>query len=282
MKRSEQLRQILENEKILILPGVYDCLSAMIAERTGFNAVFTSGFGISASAFGKPDYGLVSSSEMISSVCRIADSVNVPLVADIDNGYGNHLNVIRTVEQLSKYNIAGIILEDQKWPKRCGHMEGKQVIDSSEHVEKLKAARSADNSLVIIARTDSRAVYGLDEAIRRGHEYLEAGADILFIEAPGSLEELQIIGRTFPDNYLFANMIEGGKTPLVSSDELADMNFKVVVYPLTGLFSAARSLENAYSSLFRHKTSGNYSGLVNFSEFEEIIKIGDYDFDFKK
>lgn len=158
MKKSQYLRQLLKNKNLLIVPGVYDCLSAIIAEKTGFDTLFTSGFGIAASGFGKPDYGIISSSEMIGSICRIADSISIPLVADIDNGYGNYLNVIRAIEQLSKYDVAGVILEDQKWPKRCGHMDGKKVIETSEHIEKIKAARSVDKDIVIVARTDSRAV----------------------------------------------------------------------------------------------------------------------------
>lgn len=276
MKHSEKLRQIIAGNEILVLPGVYDCLSAMIAEKTGFSALFTSGFGIAASGFGKPDYGIVSSSEMIESICRIADSVSVPLVADIDNGYGNYLNVIRTINQLLKYDIAGIILEDQKWPKRCGHMDGKQVIETSEHAEKIKAARSVDKDLVVIARTDSRAVHGLDEAIERGKIYLEAGADILFIEAPQSEEELNIIADAFPENYLFANMVEGGKTPVLSTRELEKIGFKIVVYPLTGLFAAANSLKNIFLDLKNSGSSPENDDKISFKEFEDIIDLDNY------
>ncbi len=276
MKKSQILRQLLSEDNILIVPGVYDCLSAMIAEKTGFETLFTSGFGIAASAFGKPDYGIVSSSEMITSICRISDSINIPLVADIDNGYGNYLNVIRAVEQLMRHDVAGVILEDQKWPKRCGHMEGKMVIDADEHVEKIKAARSVDNDLVIVARTDSRAVLGLREAIKRGEKYLEAGADILFIEAPESKNELEEIASCFKQNYLFANMVEGGKTPVLSSDELKELGYKIVVFPLTGLFSTAFALKNSFEYLKNNGFSLGFDDKISFKDFESIINLENY------
>lgn len=276
MKKSNILRQLLRENNILIVPGVYDCLSAMVAEKTGFGALFTSGFGIAASAFGKPDYGIVSSSEMIATISRIADSINIPLVADIDNGYGNYLNVIRAVEQLIRHDVAGVILEDQKWPKRCGHMDGKKVIDTEEHVEKIKAARSVDQDIVIVARTDSRAVVDLDEAIKRGRKYLEAGADILFIEAPESITELQKIAKSFPKDYLFANMVEGGKTPILHAEKLKKMGYKIVVYPLTGLFSSVFALKKSFDYLKNNDFSLGFDDKISFKDFEDIINLENY------
>lgn len=276
MKKSKVLREILKQNTILVLPGVYDCLSAIIAEKNGFEALFTSGFGISAATYGKPDYGLVSSTEILNSVINITNSIDTPLVADIDNGYGNYLNVIETVEKINKYDIAGVIIEDQEWPKRCGHMEGKKVIDANEHAEKIMAARSVDKDLVIVARTDSRAVLGLDEALQRGRKYLESGADILFIEAPESVEELKIISDSFPDNYLFANMVEGGKTPLLDSSELEKIGFNIVVYPLTGLFSSVFAMRRAYNHLKNNKSNKNPEQMIDFKEFEEIINLDYY------
>lgn len=275
MKDDLSFRDILEKDGIITLPGVYDCLSARIAQNCGFRALFTSGFGISASSLGLPDYGLITGTEMIQSIERIKRSVSVPVVADIDTGYGNPLNVIRTVEDIVSYGISGIILEDQKWPKRCGHLEGKEIIETNEHVEKIKAARYAasESDLVIIARTDSRAVHGLDEALERGRAYIEAGADVLFIEAPESVNELRIIADEFRDIYLFANMVEGGKTPVLSSSELQDIGFKIVVYPLAGLFSSVNALKKTYEYLMKNDTTSGFEFETDFDTFKEVIGI---------
>lgn len=230
MAPGHQLRQILETPEILILPGIYDCIGAKIAEQVGFSAVFTSGFGISGSTLGRPDYGFLTATEMLYTVGRITQSVNIPLIADIDTGYGNPLNVIRTVTDAVNLGVAGVILEDQEWPKKCGHFEGKRVIAMGEHVEKIKAAVEArdDSGLVIIARTDARAPLGLDEAIQRGRAYFEAGADVVFVEAPQSVEDLKAIATAFPDAPLFANMIEGGKTPVLSGKELQELGMRIL------------------------------------------------------
>lgn len=274
-----QLRKILEQPGILILPGVYDCIGAKLTEQLGFEAVFTSGFGISGSTLGQPDYGFLTATEMLYSVGRIAQSVNIPLVADIDTGYGNPLNVIRTVTEVVKLGVAGIILEDQCWPKKCGHFEGKRVIPMAEHVEKIKAAVHArgDSGLVIIGRTDARAPLGLDAAIRRGQAYFDAGADVVFIEAPQSLDDLKAIASAFDEDVpLFANMIEGGKTPFLSGKELQELGFKIVVYPLSGLFSATKALMNCLSHLKENGTTSGLTDIVNFQEFEQIINVPYY------
>ncbi len=278
MSPGQKLRQILEQPGILVLPGVYDCIGAKIVEQIGFSAVFTSGFGISGSTLGRPDYGFLTATEMLYTVRRITESVNIPLVADIDTGYGNPLNVIRTVTDIVNMGVAGIILEDQEWPKKCGHFEGKRVIPMTEHVEKIKAAVHArdDSGLVIIARTDARAPLGLDEAIKRGRACAEAGADVVFIEAPQSVEDLQAIATAFEDVYLFANMIEGGKTPVLSRDELAEIGFKIVVYPLSGLFSATKAMINCYRQLFEHGTTTGLTDIVSFQDFEDIIEVPKY------
>lgn len=278
MPEKISFRDLLDSEGIITLPGVYDCISARIAENCGFRAVFTSGFGIAASMYGLPDYGLVTATEMIGSAGRIAHTVSVPVIADIDTGYGNPLNVIRTVEEIIAAGVSGIILEDQQWPKKCGHLEGKEVISMQEHVNKISAARyaSPDKDLVIIARTDARAVLGIDEAIKRGHAYLEAGADVLFIEAPKSRDELLIIADEFRGNHLFANMIEGGKTPVISSSDLEEMGYKIVVYPLAGLFSAVNALEDTYSYLRKNNTTTGSGVKTDFGKFKELIDIDKY------
>ncbi len=200
MNSTHNLRELLKRPGMLVVPGIYDCISAQLAERAGFEMVFTSGFGISASTLGRPDYGFLTATEMLYSVGRIAQSVNIPVVADIDTGYGNPLNVIRTVTDAVQQGIAGVILEDQEWPKKCGHFQGKRVIPAEEHIQKIRAAVQArgESGLVIVGRTDARAPLGLPEAIRRGRAYYEAGADIVFIEAPQSAEELQEIAAAFP------------------------------------------------------------------------------------
>ena len=209
MNNAEKLRKILNSTKSITLPGVYDCISAIAAEKAGFESVFTSGFSISASSYGRPDYGLTSSTEMLAVIKNIVNSISIPLITDLDTGYGNALNVLNLVEEVCRLGVAGFILEDQVWPKKCGHMEGKQVIDPEDFVEKIKAARfaGAKDNPVIIARTDSIAVHGLDDAIRRGHLYIDAGADILFIEAPNSEEQLGIISEEFHDTWLLVNMV---------------------------------------------------------------------------
>lgn len=278
MKKGTILKNLLNSETTITVPGVYDCISAITAENAGFTCLFTSGFGIAATAYGKPDYGIVSSTEMINVIKNILNSINVPLVVDLDTGYGNHLNVERNVSEVCRLGAAGFILEDQVWPKRCGHMDGKQVIESGEYIEKLIAAKKCSEKYdaLIVARTDSYSVHGLDEAIRRGHEYLDAGADILFIEAPGSIEDMKAIANEFRDKWLFANMVEGGKTPILSHKELKNLGFKIVVYPLTGLFSSIKALTISYKHLLLNNTSSGIEEMITFSDYEELIKLESY------
>ena len=277
-KRSAQLRALLERPGIVVLPGAYDCLSARLAEQAGFETVFTTGFGFAASALGVPDLGLMTASEILDRVHNIVQSVQVPLVADMDTGYGNPLNVIRTVSECVGLGVAGIILEDQEWPKKCGHLEGKRVIPMEDHVQKLRAAVDArgDSGLVIIARTDARAVLGLDDALERGQAYFEAGADVVFIEAPQSLDELHAIAKAFPTAPLFANMIEGGKTPVLSPDALAEIGFKIVVYPLSGLFSAARAMQHVYKALKEHGTTDTITDMTTLDEFTQCVNVDQF------
>ncbi|MEM4658622.1 MAG: isocitrate lyase/PEP mutase family protein [Candidatus Methanosuratincola sp.] len=270
MTKARLLRRLISSPGVMVVPGVYDCIGARLAERVGFPCVFTSGFGISASAFGLPDLGLVTATEMLSSIGRIAEGIAIPLVADIDTGYGGVLNVMRTVGEAVRLGVAGVILEDQEMPKRCGHFEGKRVIPAEEHAAKIRAARDAGGEIVIVARTDARAPLGLDEAIRRGRVYLEAGADVLFIEAPESREELVEVARAFPGVYLFANMVEGGKTPLMDAKELEALGYKIVVFPLSGLFAATSAIRECFENLKRHGGAQGHPG-CSFREFEEMI-----------
>jgi methylisocitrate lyase len=275
MSSSQKLRQLLAKPEIIVIPGVYDCLSAKLAEKIGFDVVATSGFGIAASTLGLPDYGFLTATEMLYSVGRIAQSLSVPLIADLDTGYGNALNVMRTIKDAVQLGVAGVLLEDQEWPKKCGHFEGKRVIPTEEHAGKIKAAVEArgDSGLVIIARTDARAPLGLEEAIARGHAYIAAGADILFVEAPQSVEELKAIAAAFPNIPLVANIVEGGKTPSLSATELQNLGFKIVFFPLTSLLAITQTLTNCLTHLKQQGTTANLNNLVNFQDFQELVGV---------
>ncbi len=276
MRPSTALRRMLDEPEIVVLPGAYDALTARLAERAGFRAVFTTGFGFAATLLGVPDYGLLTMSETMDRVRHIVRALEVPLVADMDTGYGNALNVLRTVRECVALGVAGIILEDQEWPKKCGHFEGKRVIPAEEQAAKLRAAADArdGDDLVIIGRTDARQPLGLEEAIRRGRLYREAGADVVFVEAPRSVDELREVARAIPDAPLFANMIEGGKTPPLTSEELRELGYKMVVYPLSALFSAAKAAAATYRTLFEEKsTASRQDDMLSLQEFEQIIGV---------
>lgn len=278
MSKATTLRKRLEKPEIIVLPGAYDVLSALLVERAGFETVFTTGFGASASMLGMPDVGLLTMPESLDLARRVSAAVEIPLIADMDTGYGNPLNVIRTVKQCVDAGVAGIILEDQEWPKRCGHFEGKRVIPTQDHVQKIRAAVDArgDDDLVLIARTDARGPLGIDQALDRGRAYREAGADVVFVEAPRSLEELKAIVRAFPGVPLFANMIEGGVTPFLSARELEEIGFKMVVYPLSALFAVTGAVGSMLETLKRTGTTSGFVGMVSFKEFEEVIDLPKY------
>jgi methylisocitrate lyase len=278
MNKCSLLRKRLADPGIILSPGVYDCLSAKIAEKSGFEVIFTSGFGISGSVLGYPDYGLLTATEMLNAAGNISKSVDIPLIADIDTGYGNPLNVIRTIKDVINLGIAGVILEDQAWPKRCGHLDGKHIISMEEHVEKVRAARfaSGESGLVIVARTDACAELGLDEAIRRGKAYYEAGADVIFIEAPQTEEELKEIPSALPDIPLLANMIEGGKTPCLSVQDLEKLGFKMGVFALSGLFAATKGIEDCFRFLKENGTTSGFENTSSFQDYKEIINIKKY------
>ncbi|BAY24839.1 carboxyphosphonoenolpyruvate phosphonomutase [Calothrix sp. NIES-2100] len=278
MSAGQKLRQLLARPEIIVIPGVYDCLGAKLAEQSGFEVVATSGFGIAASTLGVPDYGLITASEMLYSVGRIAQSISVPLIADLDTGYGNALNVMRTVKDAVQLGLAGMLLEDQEWPKKCGHFEGKRVIPLAEHAGKIRAAVEArgDSGLVIIARTDARAPLGLEEAIARGRAYIAAGADILFVEAPQSVEELKAIAAAFPNVPLVANIVEGGKTPQISAAELQQLGFKIAFFPVTALLAVTKVMTACFAHLKAQGSTANYSELVDFHDFQALIGVPQY------
>lgn len=278
MEKATQLRQLIANHDILIAPAVYDCISAKVAENSGFKMCFTSGFGLSASLLGKPDIGLLTASEIIERIRYIAAAIEIPIIADLDTGYGGVLNVIRTVEEIVTAGAGGIILEDQEWPKRCGHFENKSVVPAADHVQKIRAAIDArgDSDLVIVARTDALSVHGLEEAIHRGQLYADAGADIIFVEAPRSKEHMLQIAQNLKGIPLFANMIEGGKTPLMDRDELAALGFKVCAFALSGLFAATLGLSDCFQHLAQHGNTGKLLSRMSFDDFKQLIDLPKY------
>jgi len=274
----QRLRSRIADDEILALPGAYDAVSAGLVERAGFDAVFTSGFSIAATTLGVPDVGLLTMPENVERVAAITDAVDAPLVADMDTGYGNAVNVRRTIGECIDAGVAGVILEDQEWPKKCGHMNEKRVVPAEEHVRRIRAAADVreerDWPLVIIGRTDAREPHGLEAAIERGRAYEAAGADVVFVEAPESREELARVATAF-DAPTFANMIEGGKTPFLDAAELQDLGFDIVVFPLTALFTVTRALEDAYHTLAEEGTTASVDG-VDFAAFEELIDAEAY------
>lgn len=279
MKKTTLLKQLLKAPELLVAPGAYDVLSAKIIEHCGFKAVYMTGYGTSASVLGQPDVGLLTMSEMVERARNIAEAVEVPVLADGDTGYGNPLNVIRTVREYEKAGVCAIQLEDQVFPKRCGHMLGRRVIPKAEMVQKIKAAVDTrkDEDFVIIARTDARTVHGLEEALERGKAYEEAGADLLFIESPESLDEMRRINETFPNTPTLANMLEGGRTPIPTTDELQAMGFGIAIYCTGPLYAAALAVRNYMNHLKTNKTTADYyDQLVTFPEFNAFIGLDRY------
>ena len=275
MNKAQEIRELLKESGTVIMPGVYDALTARIGARAGCRILFITGYSVSATYLGEPDFGLLTQSEMMEAARRICRVVETPVVVDVDTGYGNAINVMRTVKEVMAAGAAGIFLEDQVWPKRCGHMKGKQVIPLEEYLQKLKAARDAraGGDLFIVARTDARQAHGIEEAIRRGRMFHEAGADAVFIEAPESIDEMKEIARSVPGP-LVANMIERGVTPLLSLEELRALGFHLIVWPLAPLYAAAKALDEVYSSLSRQGTTrGILERLISFDEFHEIVGL---------
>jgi 2-methylisocitrate lyase-like PEP mutase family enzyme len=268
------LRSLLAGDGCLTLPGVYDGISARVADSLGFQALYMTGYGAVASALGVPDAGLATFTEMLDRVRCIASAIGVPFIADGDTGYGGLLNVDRTVRGYAAAGASGIQIEDQEFPKKCGHTEYRRVIPEDDAVAKVRVASDARPSpdFLIVARTDARYSEGMDAALRRGERFLEAGADVLFVESPESLEELRRVGETFRGANLLANMVEGGRTPYLSAGELASMGFKIALYPGTGFLTAARALQLAYGHLRETGIgSGSAAPMLPFSEMNALM-----------
>jgi len=271
----KKLSRMIKSKKPLVIPGVYDAIGAKIAEKVGFDAMFQTGYGTSATLFGMPDYGFIGATETVDNARRISNAISVPLIVDSDTGYGNALSVWKLVKELESAGAAGIFLEDQKWPKRCGHMQGKEVIPQEEYTEKLGAALDAreNKDFIIVARTDSRATEGLEAAIERGIQNKKTGADAVFIEAPRTLDEMKKIGKEIKAP-LVANMIEGGATPMNSAQTLNKIGFNIILYPLSVLFANTFATMNILQELKNTGTTSKYKQkVVNFDQFNSLVEL---------
>ena len=275
MKKTTELRTLLQGKEILIAPGCYDAMSARLIQEAGFRVIYATGAGISNSQFGFSDVGLTTQTEILEQVRRIVNVVDRPVMVDVDTGYGNVLNLIRTVKEFERAGAAALQIEDQTFPKKCGHFEGKDVVAREEMVNKIKAAvdTRVDGDLIIIARTDARAVFGIDEAIERAHAYVEAGADVIFVEAPETEEEIRRIAREISVPKV-ANMVEGGKTPLRSARELEALGFQVALFANCVLRSSVKAIQKSLRHLMeRGSTTEILDDMITMKERNRITGL---------
>jgi 2-methylisocitrate lyase-like PEP mutase family enzyme len=272
------LRDRLKQAPALLAPGAYDALSALLVEQAGFEAIYMSGASISYTQIGHPDVGLMTASQVADIIGRVADRVAIPLIVDADTGFGNALNVQHTVRIFERMGAAALQLEDQTAPKRCGHLAGKELVSAAEMVGKIKAAVDArtNQNTLIIARTDAIAVEGFEPALARAHLYAQAGADVLFVEAPQSVEHMQAICAALPDTPLLANMVEGGKTPIKTCEELSAMGFKLVIAP-GSMVRAHAYMAQAFLQQLRTTgtTSGFRNQMLDFGQINELLGLPD-------
>ncbi|MGE4096093.1 MAG: oxaloacetate decarboxylase [Candidatus Binatia bacterium] len=273
MRTTTRLRKMLEDPGIIVAPGAYDGISARLIEKHGFHAVYMTGAGTAASVLGQPDLGLTTMTEMVTHAGHLASCIAIPLIADADTGYGNPLNVIRTIREYERAGVAGCHLEDQVFPKKCGHIAGKAVIPAKEFAEKIRAAAEnrTDPDFVIIARTDARAVNGIDDAIERGLLYREAGADVIFVEAPTSTEEIMRIAQEIKAP-LLSNQVAGGKTPPLTVKELETLGYKIVLFPVMTLMAATLAIEGALVNLQKQGTDWHDGPIL--SPMDIFQKVG--------
>jgi carboxyvinyl-carboxyphosphonate phosphorylmutase len=275
MRQTTKLRELLKRKEILVAPGAHDAFAARIVEKAGFETVYFTGYGQSASHLGQPDVGLMTMTEMVCRARNFVAAVNIPVIADCDTGFGNALNAIRTTREFEAAGVAAIQLEDQVAPKKCGHMTGREVVPMEEMVGKLRAVVAArqDPDLVIIARTDARTKLGVDEALGRGKAYAEAGADLLFIESPESIDEMRRITSSFGVPVM-ANMVEGGRSPLYSAKELQEIGYEMVIFPVSSLYVTAQAITKVMAELKRAGTTkALLSEMIPFAQFNELIGL---------
>ena len=275
-KMAAKLREKIANGDFMPMPCCFDALSAKMIEQAGFGVTFMSGFAASASRLGQPDLGLMSYAEVVDQARNITDAISIPVIADGDTGYGNAMNVRRTVEGFAKAGCAGVLIEDQLAPKRCGHTPGKDVVSRDEAFDRIKAAvdaRQEGTDILIMGRTDANHTHGLDEAIHRGKQYQEIGADIIFIEAPKTVEEMETICREVPGCHM-ANIVEGGLTPNLSMEQLRDVGFQFVAYPLTLLAASMQAMKQTLELMRQDLPRANH--LMDFEELRDRIGFNEY------
>lgn len=275
-RQRPNLRPRLARKELLVAPGVFDGISARIADQMGFEALYMTGYGTVASHLGLPDAGIATYTDMVGRVAVLASGSKTPLIADGDTGYGGLLNVQYSVRGYEAAGAIAIQLEDQEFPKKCGHMLGRRVVPIEDMVDKIKVAvASRDSSdFLIVARTDARTAHGLDEALRRADAYAKAGADILFVESPESIEEMRTIGRSF-DRPLIANMVEGGRTPIADRKTLEEIGYSIAIFPALGFLAAGAALRKVYRHLREHGSSiGGDASLYKFAEFSDLMGFG--------
>ena len=278
MTTSDALRARLANGESVLMPGVWDPLSALLAERAGFSTVFLSGFAVAGTMLGVPDIGILGQQDVADTARRVCAAVPaVSVVVDADTGYGDDEVVAQTTALWEEANAAAMFLEDQVWPKRCGHMDGKEVVEPAEWLHKLQIVLRERDDLFLTARTDARAVNGLHDAIERAKMARDIGADAVFVEAPQSVEEMQQIADALPDVVLVANMVEKGKTPLLTPSELAELGFRMIVSPLSGLLAVSKALGEAYGVLQEHGSMRDHQHLLTpFNDFTDIVGLPKY------
>ncbi len=276
--RRARLAARVREPRLISAPGIFEMISARIADRMDFDCLYMTGYGVVASYLGLPDAGIATYTDMVNRVSQFAQVVNTAFIADGDTGYGGLLNVQHTVRGYEAAGACGIQLEDQEFPKKCGHMMGRRVIPVEDMVDKVRVAVESrgDPNFLIIARTDARTSHGLDDALRRAERYLRAGADVLFVESPESTDEMRAIGRAFPGVPLVANMVEGGRTPVLSAAELQDIGYRIAIFPAAGFLATAAALEAVYSDL---KASGSTVGskvpLYPFPRMSDLMGFGE-------
>jgi len=277
MKKTTLLKKMIMEKKALVVPGAYDALSAKLIEKAGFKAIQASGFGLAACYLGKPDVGLLTQTEMVDFTRNMANAVDIPVMGDADTGFGNAINAMRAVREFEQAGCAGLNIEDQEFPKRCGHMEGKQLISKEEMVKKVEAACEAreDKDFVINARTDAIAIYGIDEGIKRGKAYADAGADLIFVEAPQTKEQITRIAEEVgaPISINLFDSIKGGKTPLMPYKELRELGVARVSVPVGTIFAAVKGLQNYLDVIKKEIAPGRYDLVCKFDEFKALVGL---------
>lgn len=275
MNGATKIRELFATKKTIVAPGAHDMLTGKIIGKLGFDAVYMTGYGQSASHLGKPDVGLMTMSEMVMRAGNMVEAAGVPIIADADTGFGNAVNVMRTVREYEKAGVAVIQLEDQVMPKKCGHMVGREVISKDEMVGKIKAAvDTRQGDMMIMARTDARTVFGIEEALERAHAYKEAGADILFVESPESEEEMRRINSELPGVLTLANMVEGGRTPMFTNAKLSEFGYNLIIYPTASVYVTTKAMVDLWEGMRRDDTTATLMDtMIPFAQFNEIVGL---------